>query len=395
MKYYFLALMPFFVCATLTAVMLVELLQRPTRALRALTVFMATATLLYFCHSVFFCRELAVVPFTNSLYCACNLLVFPLYYIYIMCLTSFRIPLWQIIVLVAPGICCGLAVGVLYMLMSPTEIAHFIDNYLYNDHPANYGLASVQTTIHVVAKILFGMELLPILWLGFRRINNYDHKLEHYYSSLEGKQLTWVKLILIVFTGTSVISFVSSLMGRHRFMDDATLLVIPSTLFSLLLFAIGYIGLKQRGIEELHEEDQTMIVPEPTTFSLPEQPDASQTDAPSPTLRQRIEQIMDEQQLYLNPQLKLSDLVQLLNTNRNYIYKAINVDMQVSFSEFVNRKRIDHAIRIMRQQPELPLSEISIQSGFASTVSFYRNFKSIHGCSPNEFRKKTLMKGRR
>ena len=389
MEYYFLALMPFFVCATLTAVMLLELLLRPTRALRALTVFMAVATLLYFCHSVFFCREIAVVPFTDSLYCACNLLVFPLYYIYIMCLTSFRIPLWQVAVLVAPGLCFGLAVGVLYLLMEPAETAHFIDSYLYNNRPVATGLASSQTTVHIVAKTLFGLELLPILWLGFSRINSYDHQLEHYYSSLEDKQLTWVKLMLIIFTGTSVISFASSMVGRHRFTDDVAILVIPSTLFSLLLFAVGYIGMKQRGIEELHREDQTMADTELAADMQPEPADASQAAAPSLSLKQRIEQAMDEQQLYLNPQLKLSDLVQLLNTNRNYIYQAINVDMQMSFSEYVNRKRVDHAIRLMHSHPELPLSEISARSGFASPVSFYRNFKAIHGCSPNELRKKT------
>ena len=79
MKYYLLASMPFFVCATLTAFMLLELAQRPRRALTALTVFMATATLLYFGHCVFFCHETRLISLTDTLYCFCNPLVYPLY----------------------------------------------------------------------------------------------------------------------------------------------------------------------------------------------------------------------------------------------------------------------------------------------------------------------------
>lgn len=84
-KYYLLASMPMFVCATLTLMMLFELAQRFTRSLRALTAFMVAATLLYAAHLVFFCRAADLLPFTDTIYNFCNPLVFPLLY---MCYTS-------------------------------------------------------------------------------------------------------------------------------------------------------------------------------------------------------------------------------------------------------------------------------------------------------------------
>ena len=104
--------------------------------------------------------------------------------------------------------------------------------------------------------------------------------------------------------------------------------------------------------------------------------------APVLPLGERIEQLVRGQQLFLDPQLKLTDLVQRLNTNRNYVYQAINIDMQMSFSEYVNRMRVDYAEQLIASHPDLSMQEVASRSGFASTVSFYRNFKAYRGHPP-------------
>ena len=75
------------------------------------------------------------------------------------------------------------------------------------------------------------------------------------------------------------------------------------------------------------------------------------------------------------------------HTNREYLYQALNVRMGVTFSEFINRHRINHAISLMKQSPELPANDVAQQSGYSSLASFYRNFKAFEGCSPKEFLK--------
>ena len=49
--------------------------------------------------------------------------------------------------------------------------------------------------------------------------------------------------------------------------------------------------------------------------------------------------------------------------------------MGISFSEYINRMRIEYASMLIAQHPEKSLSEIAEQSGFTSSTSFYRNFK--------------------
>ena len=108
--------------------------------------------------------------------------------------------------------------------------------------------------------------------------------------------------------------------------------------------------------------------------------------AQNKSLRDRLEQLMVEQQLYLQPQLKLADVVTALGSNRNYVYQTINVEMGKSFSEYVNSLRIEHAKKLIRSHPDLSFVEVGSQSGFASQISFYRNFRLFVGVTPQEYK---------
>ena len=90
-------------------------------------------------------------------------------------------------------------------------------------------------------------------------------------------------------------------------------------------------------------------------------------------------------QLYRQPSLKIVDLVDRLGSNRSYVFQAINREMGISFNEYVNRLRADHAEKEIREHPDKTLYMIGEQSGFASSSSFYRNFKQFKGIAPKEF----------
>lgn len=105
-------------------------------------------------------------------------------------------------------------------------------------------------------------------------------------------------------------------------------------------------------------------------------------------LMQRICQLMDEERLYLNKDLKVSDVALRLGTNTTYISNCINSLKGCTFNQFVNTYRIAYAKQLSQQQPDMKLSSISLASGFSSEQSFFRNFKAITGMTPNEWRQK-------
>ena len=103
-------------------------------------------------------------------------------------------------------------------------------------------------------------------------------------------------------------------------------------------------------------------------------------------LMQRICQLMEEGQLYLNPTLKLTDIAIALGTSRTTISNCINSQRGCSFPQFVNTYRVARAQELLRNQPDLKITEVSMSSGFSNEASFYRIFKSITGATPTDWR---------
>jgi len=102
-------------------------------------------------------------------------------------------------------------------------------------------------------------------------------------------------------------------------------------------------------------------------------------------LMQRISRLMESEQLYLNKSLKLSDLSLQLGVNKNYVSACINNQCGCSFSHFVNTCRVEHAQKLLRENPGIGLSTLADQSGFSSESSFFRVFKAVTGKTPREW----------
>lgn len=99
-----------------------------------------------------------------------------------------------------------------------------------------------------------------------------------------------------------------------------------------------------------------------------------------------ISELMESQRLYLNSDLKLSDVATALGTNRNYISDCINKQRGCSFTQYVNTYRIEYAKTLLRSQPDMKMSEVYTASGFASENTFFRTFKALTGMTPAEFK---------
>lgn len=363
--------LPMIVCGILSVLIALSLYDHRNMARMRLLFFMATATVLYLAHFIYFNRLTAVIPLTDALYCFCNPAVFPLYYLYIEELTDYRPNRWRQALCLLPSLLCGLTVGLLYTLMDPQETATFIRQYLYgNEYQSLSDMAYWQAMIHLVVRIVFALQVPLVLFFGFRRITAYNAVVETNYSNIEGKRIVRVKTLLVLFAVTSLVAFVFNLIGRQRFMDGAEPLALPAVLFSALLLLIGHVGLNQHfSVQDI--EAEVFMEQEP----MPE-------DGVYSELLEKIRKLMSDEKLYLYPNLKVSDLARRLNSNRNYVYNAINVEMGISFSDYINGQRIDYASQLLEEHPELSINDVMFKSGFTSTSAFYRNFKKFKGITP-------------
>ena len=79
-----------------------------------------------------------------------------------------------------------------------------------------------------------------------------------------------------------------------------------------------------------------------------------------------------------------------MGSNRAYVSRIVNQDLNTSFSELINTYRVEYAKRLLQQSRPSPvtIAEVVEQAGFSSESSFYRIFRHSAGMSPKAWNRK-------
>jgi AraC-like DNA-binding protein len=103
--------------------------------------------------------------------------------------------------------------------------------------------------------------------------------------------------------------------------------------------------------------------------------------------KSKILKLMQDDKLYLQPELNLSDIANRLKTNISVLSGVVNSVFGKNFNDFVNEYRVkEFQERI--QLPEnrnITLLGVAFDCGFNSKATFNRSFKKFTGKSPKEF----------
>ncbi len=102
----------------------------------------------------------------------------------------------------------------------------------------------------------------------------------------------------------------------------------------------------------------------------------------------RTKECMQELQPYLQQDFNLARLSVLLKIPAHHLAYYFREVKHITFTDFRNRWRIDHAKKLIREgkSGELTLEAIGILSGFSSRNTFLNAFKKAEGITPNDYR---------
>ncbi|MFO7978255.1 MAG: helix-turn-helix domain-containing protein [Bacteroidales bacterium] len=235
--------------------------------------------------------------------------------------------------------------------------------------------------VYFLSRVVFGIQVVGYLASGYLLARKYDHRIADFYSNLEGRELIWVKLLTISFLLTSIASLIVNVLGRGLFLTNDLVLAIPSLLFSSLFFVIGLQGNKQDyTIHSLVEDEKKdhLVLSDVANMM------------PHDELKVGLTGLLETKQIYLEHELRITQLCKELNTNRTYLSNLINKEFNLSFNDLVNLYRVKHAVALIEvsQSNLLSLSDIAFDSGFGSISSFNRAFKKEKGMTPGQYRNK-------
>ena len=101
----------------------------------------------------------------------------------------------------------------------------------------------------------------------------------------------------------------------------------------------------------------------------------------------RLKELLQNERLYLNPNLTLKNVADRLATNTKYLSQVVNHHSGHNFQYFINTYRVSDAKEsiLSKKYENLTLYGIALQCGFKNKSTFYKVFKEITNQTPREF----------
>ena len=117
------------------------------------------------------------------------------------------------------------------------------------------------------------------------------------------------------------------------------------------------------------------------------QPGGKEEDSLLNAWKPRITALLEKGRLFEDPELSLTQMAKLLETNPSVLSKAINQGFQLNFNDFINQYRIN-AVKeklLAGEARTQTLLGIAFDCGFNSKATFNRAFKKVTGFSPKDW----------
>jgi len=214
-------------------------------------------------------------------------------------------------------------------------------------------------------------------------IKKYGVKAEQFYSDMEEENYRNAKMLNYCIFVAIIVSFVAFVLWNQSIFSKEAMLNIVLSISSVMLFLIGYMGLKQDPINptfEMVNNDEALI-----------QLEVIPIDSRKKILHKMLVQF-EEEKIYLNSQLNIMDIVQAVGTNRTYISSIINQHYNQNFCSFVNSYRIVELERVLLKNPEYTNELLVDYCGFGSLNSLKRAIFAKTGLTLPEWKKQVLAK---
>jgi AraC-like DNA-binding protein len=211
-----------------------------------------------------------------------------------------------------------------------------------------------------------------------RKWSAYQRLITQEVSSTEDINITWVRFFTAVFLVVNFSFLVSLFAIIHLDVTQWTWKSV-GIILSLSIFALGYKGILQKEI--LFVEFPLETERHPSILTTEQKPDQM--------LIQRLQQYMENEKPYLDPELSLSGLAKAMGLNRNQLSQLINTGIGENFYDFINKYRVEEVKRLMIDpaKQNYNLLGIALEAGFKSKSTFNLIFKRFTGLTPSEYKK--------
>jgi AraC-like DNA-binding protein len=224
--------------------------------------------------------------------------------------------------------------------------------------------------------------MIPYFLAGRRAVLVFAREAKNHVSDISHLRLMWLRTLLAVAYASVLVNFVDVVAGP----SSSIWLLIPGV-WLMSLLALAYVSMRVSRMFAWEAEcNKAERLPD-----FPEQigdPKRRLSGLELQRLKARLLQVVENQALYLNPELRLSDLGEALGIRPYRVSEILNRGLQTSFYDLINTYRVIKAreLLVSPDSAHLNLLGIAMESGFRSKSVFNEVFKKMTGKTPSEYR---------
>ena len=340
-----------------------------------LSLFMFNSSLLFIGHFLYFQQYISLYHYYDFIFLFALLAFFPLYYIYVKSVFDFQVKLRKFMLHFLPAALISILTLILTFAANDSVFVEYFHKMTGNIPSTNY-LSKSLFSVYQLARFIHVIQILIYSTAIIRYILSNLHQLKNYFSNMGKIQPRYFAFINGLFLLFMVISgLATTLSGRASFSGNTTVLCFSGIVFSVMHLIVCLHGINQVPVYAEIAEEKLIFSDTFTSFSTGEE------------IERRLLSYFESDRPWLNPDLKIWDIVIALGTNRTYLSKVINEQLDSNFNDFVNSYRVKEALVRIKEEKlaSLSLQTIAEMSGFGSVTSFSRAFKKNLGHTPTEY----------
>lgn len=250
-----------------------------------------------------------------------------------------------------------------YLLMVPAVAGLFAQAAV----PSFFGNMPMLSVMYLITAYVLGMSIWRTLKFRKQILNGY--------SDYENRTMRPVRILLYCMVVLSILIF---------YVNTSPTALVPKPLLyfcwivgTFVKFSIYYIFFTYSfTVYDMNKEiGEEPVDPIPNLDRVYLNEDISTDDR----IYRDLTRLMEEEHIYLQQDIKITDLAKIMGTNRTYLSRYINKNYQLSFSDFININRIQHAEKLMLENPNVSRISLAVESGYSSVQSFMNNFRKFSG----------------
>lgn len=219
------------------------------------------------------------------------------------------------------------------------------------------------------------------------KLQGYTHNVEKNYSYVDGFEVDWLKWVSYLFMALCIL-FILLLLIPGR--GITYIYAFCTWVIWIILFVKGVKQSNVELVDDIAEEEEVLHNSKVFEDQQPidNEHHESQDSIRKTELKAKILELLNDKNVYLNPELSLQHLALIAGSNRSYVSKVINEEFGVNFFDLINEKRVEYAKLQLSDSKNnnYSLNFIGQLCGFKCDRTMYRAFIKFTGESPSKYR---------